>query len=298
MGSIEGRIFSMANIFLWAFRIVLGAIMFCASVGPKDVDSNISDWLDRFGLKALARSLAGQQVDFTALVVCALLLGLTILLPWWSKHFPARPRHVYDTEVREGIGLAGTPSPGNEYAPTTQAIIEAKAESNRQAAVAATGDHARLAKLIARERRLTLDLERERERLRECGAAVGRYNGAVEEYSSAIVHRPRMRNDRPEVLLDAALEKFVAFDMRDRAWREEFNRPNAAYEEWTDERGDNRREIFNPENNPRYVAKHRENGAHLAEVLAKEENRVRQIEAELRAVGRQIAEQDRPDDEG
>jgi hypothetical protein len=88
---------------LWAFRIVLGAIMFCASVGPKDVDSNISDWLDRAGLSALARAVSDQQVDTNALVICAVLLGLTIILPWWSKHFPARPVHVFDTEMREGV---------------------------------------------------------------------------------------------------------------------------------------------------------------------------------------------------
>ena len=117
------------KITLWTLRVFLGAVMFCASVGPRDVDSNVSAWLDRFGLRTLADALADQRVDTKALVVSALLLGLTILLPWWSKHFPARPKHIYDVELRDGIGLSSAPSI-SKYPSPVQAIIRAKQDSN------------------------------------------------------------------------------------------------------------------------------------------------------------------------
>lgn len=95
------------TIALWGFRVMLGAVMFCASVGPKDVDSNISAWLDRFGLQGMARVLADQQVDTRAILISALLLGLSIFLPWWTQHqlATATPRNIHHTDMPEHAGI-------------------------------------------------------------------------------------------------------------------------------------------------------------------------------------------------
>jgi len=108
----------MQKIGLWALRIVLGIGMFCASVGPKAANSNISDWLDRFGLKALARQLTDQQIDTTVLWICALLFFLTIFLPWYSKHFPARPRQIHHVPLH--AETAPTPSLNAEKIPAPE----------------------------------------------------------------------------------------------------------------------------------------------------------------------------------
>lgn len=98
----------MGRLLLWVLRGLFGAVIFCASVGPNDVGSNISAWLSRFGLNDLAAKLADQRVDSTAAIVAGLLLALTIILPWWDRRFPVRPVHVFDTEIREAVATGDT----------------------------------------------------------------------------------------------------------------------------------------------------------------------------------------------
>ena len=168
-----------------------------------------------------------------------------------------------------------------------------EAEPVAQPLPPAAPEESQLNRLITKEKRLALDIKGKREQLIDTRAAFARYQRAVDEWANGTVHRPRMRQDSPEKSLESALEKFIAFNMKDHAWRDTLNRPNAAYGEWADERGEHRREAFDPENNPRYVAMHRENVVHLSEVLESEDLKVRQMEGELENVIRQIAEHDR-----
>lgn len=71
----------MAKVLIWTLRVISGAVVFFASVGPDSVGSNTSEWLELAGVESIPPFIRSQQVDQPITLVAFALLAAT-LLPW------------------------------------------------------------------------------------------------------------------------------------------------------------------------------------------------------------------------
>ncbi|HEX5257450.1 MAG TPA: hypothetical protein VFW35_01575 [Sphingomicrobium sp.] len=136
--------------------------------------------------------------------------------------------------------------------------------------------------------------ERKKERLEEaitkCGAAVEVYKASVRKHEREKVIRPTMWPDWPDKLLDQAISAFTGAELRAPMWAQEFNRPEAAFDTWVGPMCE-RRQMFDPENNPRYLAKHRENLVIFEEALRDTKREAQNADHDVRRVKREIDQQ-------
>ena len=89
----------MGKVAVWLWRTVLGAVMFAAGVGPKDVDSNISAWLSLLGMEGAASATQHLVIDSALIWACAVLIAASFL-PAVSEKLPRTLTIPFSNEER------------------------------------------------------------------------------------------------------------------------------------------------------------------------------------------------------
>jgi hypothetical protein len=145
-----------------------------------------------------------------------------------------------------------------------------------------------MARLIAKREILAGKKEMITREVEVCREAVERYRLSVARWSKEKISRPNMDGQRPDLTLASAIGSFTNAQLKNADWAAGFNRPKAAFKMVVADPYGNQREMFDPDENPRYLGQHRENLAQLDEALEEVAQEVVKTNAELSDTNLQI----------